>query len=205
MKDYFAPVPREWGYPAFIDELKPLIEQAKAFDHHARKHDSEAFRAWRYKVSSLCTRISRTHLDSDTRVDERPFSGVPYGKLSAKDVFDRDLNDTLVELDHMVEQFVKFGEPKTRLRVTPKTKTADAPSVQEPQEPIKAPTVVEPEWPSKDKLTLHWLFKNMPASAWAWVGVFLVGAFGVGTTVGSWPVVQKWLEPASTTQVKPKP
>lgn len=198
MKDYFA-ASREWGYAAFIEELKPLIEQAKAFDFQARKHDSNDFRAWRHKVGDLCTRISRSHMDSDTRLGQRAFMVQSYGSFTARDqaeAFDRDLHDTLVELEHIVEQYGKYGEPKIRAGYARKAASA-AELVAPPKVigPVSPPKVAEPEWPQKEKLTLYWLFKNMPLTAWAVLGGICVTAFSLGTTVGAWPSVQKWFEP----------
>ena len=199
MKNYFEPVPREWGYVAFIDELKPLIEQAKSFDIHDRQHDSDAFRGWRHHVSRLCTRISRSHVDSDTGLDHRQFRVMSYGSVSQKDktaAFNRDMQDTLVELQHIVDQYQKYGEPKTKGGHALKAVPVVAPATS-PTEPGSVAKTSEPEWPQKEKLTLYWLLKNLPLSAWAVVGALCVGAYSLGTAVGAWPSVQKWLEPSA--------
>lgn len=196
-----APSPRQFDYEAFIDELKPLIEQTESFGTADRRQDSEVFRAWRHRVSSLTTRISRTHVDSDTNLEHRQFLVLSFGSVSANEqlkAFNRDLTDTLVELNHIVEQHTKFGEPKLRPGADRKAEsraTGSALRAAPSEAQLDKPAV--PEWPAKEKLTLHWLFKHMPASAWVWLTLFVGGAFTLGVTVGGWPGMQKRFEPSA--------
>lgn len=113
-------------------------------------------------------------------------------------VFEKDMRETLIELDYIVEWNVKYGEPQAR---RPRAVKAAAIAADVPAE---AKSLAEREWPQKDKLTLHWLYKNMPASAWLWLALFVAGAFAAGTTLGAWPVLQKRLEvPANHPVVTP--
>lgn len=208
MKDYFEPVPKEFDYAAFIDELIPLVEQARAFDVKDRQHGGDVFTAWRHKVEHLIIKIGRTHMDAHCDLSQRQFRVMSYSSISAKDqlnAFDRDMRDTLVELDHIIDWYKKYGEPKLR-HGAPKqvSKAEPVPAASTPL----APKPVEPEWPREQELTLYWLFKKMPLSAWAWFVLFVGGAFAAGVTVGSWPVVQKklyqWVEPGTAT-IAPTP
>ena len=53
MKNYFASVQKEFDYSAFVDELIPLIDQARNLDISERRQDSDVFRKWRLTVSDL--------------------------------------------------------------------------------------------------------------------------------------------------------
>jgi hypothetical protein len=197
MKDHFVPVRREWSYAAFIDELKPLIDQVKHFQPSDRRHDSQAFKTWQHKVSSLCSRIDRSHVDSTCGLDHRQFRVMSYGtktSLQEMTAFDRDMRDTITELEHIVQQYEKYGEPMMKntaaaRAMKPADVVAQASRAQEPVL-VKPPEV---EWPSH--LTMKWLWEHMPASAYAWVGGLVCAAFLGGIAVGGWPVFQKWLEP----------
>lgn len=115
-----------------------------------------------------------------------------YGSVSANEqlnAFNRDLTDSLVELNHIVEQYTKFGEPKLRHGADRKAERAEPAARAVPSEAqLDKPDVFE--WPAKEKLTLHWLFKHMPASAWVWLALFVGGAFTLGVTVGRGPAMQ---------------
>lgn len=201
MKDYFAQTPKEFNYAAFIEDIVPLIAQAKALCVGDRRPDGDVFRAWRHKVEDLLVKINRTHVDVTCDLSQRQFRVMSYGSVSAKDqlgAFDRDMRDTLVELDHIVSWYEKYGEPKLRRgSFQQAAKAAPEAVVAGVATPIKPANL---EWPQKEKLTLHWLFTNMPASAWAWLALAVGGAFTLGVTVGNWPSVQKkfdqWAEPS---------
>lgn len=210
MKDYLAHAPKEFDYAAFIEDIAPLIAQAKAFGVGDRRQDGDVFRAWRHKVEDLLVKIKRTHVDVSCDLDQRQFRVMSYSSVSAKDqlsAFDRDLRDTLVELDHIVSWYEKYGEPKLRRGSFQQAAKASPEAVVAVVAPPIKPA--DPEWPQKEKLTLHWLFTNMPASAWAWLALFVGGAFTLGVTVGNWPSVQKkldqWSEPATTPKTVPAP
>ena len=115
MSDPVAQVPKEFNYAAFIQELAPLIAQAKAFDVRDRRQDGDAFRAWRHKVQDLIVKINRTHMDVNCALGQRQFRVLSYGSVSAKDqlnAFDRDLRDTLVELGRVNTTGACCGKPR---------------------------------------------------------------------------------------------
>ncbi len=207
MNDYFAPVVKEFGYAAFIDELKPLIEQARPFDVDARKHDSAIFRTWRHKVADLTTKISRTHMDSDTELMNRQFRVYGYSDGDQRVqlvAFESDLLETLIELDHMVEHYGRYGEPKLRQGARKGGSGASAGAAL--SAPVVAPVPAEIEWPKGEKLTLYWLFKNMPTSVWVGFAIFVFGAFSAGVTVGNWPALQnKFARSAEPLMTAPTP
>ena len=186
---------RPWGYDAFINELKPLIDEVKFFELKDRAWESDRFKVWRHKISSLCHKIDRSHVDSNCGIDLRQFRVMwstpsAYGQTEA---FDRDMRDTITELEHIVQQYDKFGEPMMKNTAAARAmKPAAAVAVVEAS--IEAVAQSETEWPSH--LTMKWLWEHMPASAYAWVGGLVCASFLGGVAVGSWPVLQKWMEPA---------
>lgn len=203
--DFFAQVPKAFNYAAFIEELVPLVEHARKFETKDRHHNSDAFRAWRHKLDDLITNINRLRYDVNCKIAARRFFVATYSSVSAREqqeCFERDLKDTLVELDHLIDWYKKYGDPK-------QDKTRAGQGLIEAKlgaNPAAALAPPEPEWPQKEKLTLYWLFKHMPFSAWVAVALFVVGAFTFGITVGNWTSVQtilaKWAEP---TPVKAAP
>jgi hypothetical protein len=76
--------------------------------------------------------------------------------------FNRDLQDTIVELTTIVRRFDKFGDPK-RQTATASNATS-----------LKAP----------EKVTAAWLWNNTSVSVWWTVVAALIVVFGTGVTVG---------------------
>lgn len=205
MTDSTTPPQGTWSYAAYIAALKPLIKEAKAFTVDQRDYESASFRKWRHTVSSLCTRIDRSHVDSTCGIDHRLFRLNGYGTRNYQqeklEAFDRDLRDTLFELDHIVEQYVQFGEPAMK-----NTAAAKAMKPAPQLDPIPAmgagPVAISeagkpapPEWPKAEKLSVKWIWENIPLSILVSLGAFCLATFAAGIAVGSWPVVLKWLEP----------
>ena len=191
MKNYFASVQKEFDYSAFVDELIPLIDQARNLDISERRQDSDVFRKWRLTVSDLIIKVCRTHMDVNCGIDERQFRVMSYYGVTDRvqlKAFDRDMQDTLNELQNIVDWHNKYGEPGRRDGGRKAaTEPASAPVMEVEPVPVKAS---EPRWPQDNRLTLYWLVKHMPISAWAAVGVGLFAAFTFGTTVGSWEVTK---------------
>ena len=137
---------REWSYAAFIDELRPLTDQVKHFQPMHRRHDSQVFKTWRHMVSALCNRIDRSHVDSTCGLDPRQFRIMSYGtttSLQQMTAFDRDMRDTITELEHIIQQYEKYGEPMMKntaaaaRAMKPAAVLAQVSSAQEPV-PVKS-------------------------------------------------------------------
>lgn len=177
---------RIFDYSAFIEELIPLVEQARAFqpmDSHAK---SDVFRKWRHEVLDLVTRINRLRYNVNCTIEHRYFVVMGYGSYTERqqrEQFDRDLKDTLVELDVVIDRFKKYGDPKA------KDLTFGSPLAKEVAPPAPAPEPLK----FPDKVTLHWLFQHLPLSAWVGLAIFVGGTFTFGVTVGNWTTVQAWI------------
>lgn len=197
---------KEFTYSNFIDELKILFVQAKAFDESERHCKSERFLDWKHQLEDITTKISRTHMDSSPNLHNRWFRDLSTVRNSSRDkeAFNRDLQDTLRELGRIINFYESHGDQQL-LRVKKKGNTPAAQALinSDPQKPI------EPEWPAKDKLTLYWVIKNIPLSAWSWFFGALAAAFAFGVSVGNFPSVQKkfeqWVETARSGDSPTKP
>ncbi len=190
--------PRAFDYAAFIDELRSLIQQAQDFPPDATGVDSPLFKRWRHEVTDLINRIQRLRYSINCRVGDRLFMIASYGSTPSAETrkkFEEDLVDTLTELDVLVKNFDKYGDPKANARsvvdvtkqlaphkvelaITEKTQNATGAGAE----------VAELKWP--EKMTAAWLWKHMPLSGYA----VLSGTFLAGVTVGSWePIRQLFL------------
>lgn len=174
-----------FDYHAFIIELIPMVAEAKAFDAKDRHEGSDAFRAWRYKILDLLTRIQRLRYSVNCDVNVRTFHINSYNAMSEqrqRERFDRDLKDTIVELEHVIAVYEKYGDPNAAKAAT------SARTAQSVLLPAMPP--IPAELPPPDKVTFHWLWKHMSISAWGTLLALILGAFAFGTTVGASPAVQ---------------
>lgn len=136
-------------YNQFIDELRPLIEEGRGLAHLKRMHEDPAFRKWRYEVTDLIDRIEDATYAVNCSIRERRFDergSYTYNPAQNERLaaYDRDLQDTLVELETIVSRFDKFGEPKG---------AETAPVAEEPSySPQEASGVTLTE-----KIKKHWL------------------------------------------------
>jgi predicted nucleotide-binding protein len=102
-------------YTNFIEELRPLIEEARGLLGAEEYHQDPQFRKWRQKVTTLITRIEGLGYSIDCDISSRIFQVPSYGSVSRREqieYFNRDLQDTINELETIVELFDKYGDPK---------------------------------------------------------------------------------------------
>ena len=155
------------SYRQFVDELRPLTEQARTLFDLNGIHENQTFRKWRHEVTDLIERIEDAGYSVNCSIGERRFDELgsytytpgPRDRLAA---FNRELQDTINELSTIIERFEKFGDPKA----------ADSPVAV--ATPLKAP----------EKITAAWLWANASVSLWWIVIVAAVAIFGAGVTVG---------------------
>jgi len=194
MKDYFPQGAKTFDYAAFIEELRPLVDQARALEDDDCVHDSAAFRAWKLRLANLLLRTRRIPRSVDTNFDSRMFRAMNTMASDAENSFrfERDLEDTTAELDLVIEIFDKYGDPN-KTKELAKPQTAPLVAVQP-----ALPTLGLPE-----KITTRWVLDHVPA-AWLWGGVvsclLIVGtAFSLGLTAAGTKAgksVLEWFTPA---------
>jgi hypothetical protein len=201
--DFFARVPRKWSYGAFIDELRPLIEEVKHFEPKDKDRDGDRFKVWRHKVSSLCHKIDRTHVDSNCDLDSRQFRVMSYNRVSSheqREAFDRDMRDTITELEHIVQQYESYGEPALKNAAAARALKPDQPSTEVAGAAAPAPT--EREWPKGEKASWKWIRENIPFSVLYALGGFIVAVAVVSFGLGMW--VDSLKTPTTTVPMQSK-
>ena len=113
-------------YADFIAELRVLVREAQSLRAEPEMHENPRFRKWRHELESLSDQIARAGylLPGPVRVHRRAF-GYTTGIASDEEClsfYQRDINDSVNELDLIVRNFEKFGEPqKTTLQPVPPT------------------------------------------------------------------------------------
>jgi len=171
--------PKPFDYAAFIDELKPLIERGRKFDDSDRSHSSQTYRAWRLELLDLIHRVNRLRYDINCGVEGRWFQVMSYATTSAREqrqAFDRDLEDTLTELELVVSRFDKYGDPRAKSIALA---GPGNPAVTHPT-PAKSETLVAPE-----KVTFAWLWAHVPLKLFGMLLVSYGLVFSAGLTVAS--------------------
>ena len=173
------------SYRQFVDELRPLIEQARALFDLDGIHENPAFRKWRHEVTDLIERIEDAGRSVNCSIGERRFDDIgsytytpsPRDRLAA---FNRELQDTINELATIVERFEKFGDPKA----------ADV--------AVAVATPLE----TPEKITAAWLWGNAAMSLWWIVIVAAVAIFGAGITVGQSSLFKELVEKLKPVETK---
>lgn|GEM_PF-6571630 len=166
--------PKPFDYTAFIDELKSLIERGRKFSDSDRNHNSQGYRAWRHEVLDLIHRVNRLRYDINCGIGGRQFQVMSYATTSAREqrqAFDRDLEDTLTELELVVSRFDKYGDPKAKAVAAPEPLNPAATA----QAPTQPKSLAVPE-----KVTFAWLWTHVPLTL---VGMLLV-SYGIVFTTG---------------------
>ena len=190
--------PRAFDYAAFIDEIRSFIQQAQDFPQDAARVDSPLFKRWRHEVTDVINRIERQRYSVNCHIEGRLFMIASYGSSTSAEKrkkFEDDLVDTLAELDVLVKNFDKYGDPKasakpvvdiTKRHAPHKVELAITETIQNATD--AQPAHAEMKWP--EKVTAAWLWKHMPLSGYAVLG----SAFLTGVAVGNWePVKQLFL------------
>ena len=149
-------------YKDFINELKVLSEEAKDLLNVEEYHRNPGFRKWRLKLTDLIDRINKYGYRIVCNVDKRTFGFASPLREHEKKLFNMELQDTINELELIIDNFRKYGPPKTEKRISKNTK--------------------EFEWP--DKITLNWLHKHAPISLWIKLVSILIAVFLFGITIG---------------------
>ncbi|PUB72221.1 MAG: hypothetical protein DBP03_17675 [gamma proteobacterium symbiont of Ctena orbiculata] len=154
-------------YEDFAAEVRDYLQEANNLFDLKKVDEDPAFRKWRHNLTDLIQRIEDNGYEINCSIQNRLFyqQGSYTYDPSQKDhidAFNRDLQDTIVELETIVNKYDKYGDPKA------------AKSTSEEKKQL--------EWPQK--ITLSWLYTHAPFSLWAKTVGFLLAAFVLGVSVG---------------------
>lgn len=167
-------------YAAFIEELRGLIERAGSLFDRAKRGEDEDFRRWRHEVTDLISRIESRKYRINCNVVYRVFDehgSYTYSPSKAERLatYNRDLQDTITELETLVTHFDKYGDPKAE----PPAKSAAPPSHQALAPPVELSKLLPPE-----KVTPAWLWQHATVTLWLQGAGLLAASFAIGLAVG---------------------
>jgi len=171
---------KPFDYAAFVDELRVLRDSYADPPPNHRNAESLAFKQWRHQLSDLIGRIEAKGYHINCRVNERRFRETASWSQPARDrksAFDTAHAETMIELDAIISNFQKYGDPK-----------------EPPQVPLLASLHADPaprerlEW--NKEATFSWYLQNTPVGTiWAFMGIvatLMYGSYRVGVTVERW-------------------
>jgi hypothetical protein len=180
------------NYDEFIGELRELIRQGNAMvEDGVASHEHPAFRAWRHTAQSLVANVRAQGyaLPGSFKSHERTYRApwVHAGRVDDGDRFRRDMNDSLIELEYLVEQFDRYGEPGPAQSLV-----KQAGSVAQPRVSKQATATTNPHAGiSSEKITLAWMRDHIPFSFWVAAIALLATVFAAGFLAGQNDFFQK--------------
>lgn len=94
-----------------MEELPLFIEEAGSLKRAGRVNKDPDFRRWRHRVTELINQIEIEGYRVNCNIYNRQFRG--FGDaLSKIEGYVRDLNDTIIELETIVDNYDRYGVPK---------------------------------------------------------------------------------------------
>ncbi len=179
----------------YINELRELVQKAKSLFDASELHENDEFRKWRQKLTALIIAAEENNYNVESDVISRDFDMfVAYGPQPTPkqrtDAYNRDLQDTINELETIIEFYDKFSN-------STKNKNSSSESKQQ----------AELEYPKK--VTLSWLAKHAPIGLWLKFAGMLITAFllgiGFSQTVSYKNIQQLWQKEEPSNPEKQKP
>jgi hypothetical protein len=171
-------------YEDFITEVRGLARTgSELLDAGVRSHEDRGFRRWRHTAESLVKNIQRqgVQLPGPFNSHVRLYRATWVNARREDDAtrFANEMNDSLIELQYLLDHFEKYGAPDSR-------PTAQAKSVGATRQQVE--TVSEP---SIDAITLAWLWKHVPLRYWGAVVALAAVIFYAGFLAGRNQFFQK--------------
>lgn len=161
-------------YAGFITEIRRLVAEAKHLRSSKEMHLDDHFRKWRNELEGVLSQIAQVGflLPCTVRVEVREFGYTSNERIPETERlgwFQTEMDDTINELDLIIDSYQKHGEP--------------------PKADSKKPSSAG--WP--EKVTLSWLYHHAPISLWLKVGTVAIAIFAAGAYVGQNEIYQKAL------------
>lgn len=104
------------NYNDFIDELKPLLEEARTLFDVSEIHQNPQFRKWRHQLTTTIGIIQNQDYWIDCDIESRTFQVASYDSISKREqiaYYNQELQDTINELEIIIQHFQKYGDPRT--------------------------------------------------------------------------------------------
>lgn len=169
----------KFNYDTFIAEISARLKETESWPPSGRSHRTELFIAWRTSVIGLIESIEQLGygpIKCSIRSRLFRFNGVPTVS-SNQNAFNFDFQTVVAELRDIVRMYGVYGPPT---KIGAKTE------------------VVSKELEVPEKVTFHWLWKNVPLPIWGVFGGVVIAAFTLGFNARAWLVAIQ--TPAAVTQ-----
>ena len=160
-------------YRAFIEELRPILEEARKLRTAKKMHEDERFRKWRNKLEGLISQIVHVNylLPCPVNTKARRFGRYGYTSTESQKEelfrkYQMEMDDTINELQLIIENYENHGEPAKG------GKSATD---------LEMPKVV----------TASWLFHHAPISLWVKVITIAIAIFSFGVFIGQTDIYRK--------------
>ena len=144
-------------YSDFIKEIKVLHQEALALFDKADIYNNPDFRKWNQKLTAGIDLIEEQGFKIKCNIKSRMFTNMDPDPEKRVPRYNMELQDTINELETLINQFDNYGEPKTKATI-------------ESNEELV--------WPSK--ITLRWLQNHAPISLWVKFISIIIAAFMLG-------------------------
>jgi hypothetical protein len=154
------------NYTQFIARLESLIVEGHAIVTAGITHKDQRFRKWRHEAESVVddAKSRGIRVPGDFNSSKRHYLAMWTGASHQDEVeaLRSALNDSLIELEFIVQQHKLYGAP------------ADGVSAQVKATPLQVP----------ERVTLSWLWHNVPATLWLAAAGLVLAIFVAGVTAG---------------------
>jgi len=158
-------------YEQFVNEIRALLNEGKNLRGAQKRDQDPSFRKWRLKLQDNIRRIKDQGFEVNCKSKYRNYgasSDEYFGSSSdaLNSLYNRELEDTLNELNLIVENFDKYGPPKIKVSSGCEVENGHIPTIKE----------------LYLALSVHHGWKTI-AAILAVIGLMLFGAYKVGQFV----------------------
>jgi hypothetical protein len=104
-------------YKQFVEALPPFVTEARTLLHKPKLHEDDQFRVWRHRLTDLLERVSEEGYTVNCKVATRSFdcrATYEYAPSNNERLaaYNRELQDTVVELETIMDHYATLDEPK---------------------------------------------------------------------------------------------
>lgn len=182
------PGPQLFDYHAFIEELRILHGAFRDPPHNHRTASSLEFKQWKHELVTLIDEVQSLGYEIQCGVALRAFrvasTYYPVPNREQLAAFDRDLEDTNLEIQTILKRYESYGDPKRNVSATATVSLVEETSSNQ----LKAP----------EKVTWNWLKEHVPVGpAITVISTVVTACFLGGIYVGQSSFYRSFMTPAS--------